>query len=442
MTPPRQGPPPARRAALHALALTLPDAGPGRDVQAALDIALTARPLDPRDRGLATELVYGCLRLRGRIEYILSRLLTNPHGVPEPVRRILTLAAYEILYLTKVPAYASVDWAVSAVRAAAGKGLSGMANAVLRRLAGAADRLDDPGFYQRDRCDEATFLSRFYSCPEWIVSLWLGDHGPTDTRLLLEGQLRAAPIGLRVNRTKPGAQALFDALAGLPGVALAAYPTLALPAGTDFSPVGLDLATLLAQGQLSRQSAAAQLLLAGLGMDDWPEPIFDACAGRGGKTLALAEAGKRVFAADVHPGRLSGLAGELSRLGLPAVPTFRASATRMALRTAPGTILLDAPCSGLGVLSRRPDTKWRRRPEDLSGLTRLQGAMLEAAYAALAPGGSLVYMTCTANRAENEGVVDRLGRRHRRLALVAEVPATPDAVLSEVFYGAVLKKPG
>jgi len=440
MTKP-QSLPPARRAALDALALTLPDSGPGRDVQAALDTVLTARRLDPRDRALATELVYGCLRLRGRLDYILSRLLKNPAGVPEPVRRILTLAAYEILHLSKVPAYASVDWAVSAVREAAGKGLSGMANAVLRRLATAPERLDDPGFYRAGRGDEVTFLSRFYSCPDWIVSLWLDDHGPTDTRLLLEGQLRAAPLGLRVNRTKPGAKALFDALSGLPGVALAAFPTLALPAGTDFSPAGVDLPSLLAQGLISRQSAAAQLLLAGLDLDDWPEPIFDACAGRGGKTLALAEAGKRVFAADVHPGRLSGLAGELTRLGLPAVPTFRASATRPPLRTAPGTILLDAPCSGLGVLSRRPDSKWRRRPEDLPGLARLQGAMLEAAYAALAPGGHLVYMTCTVNRAENEGVVDRLGRRHRRLILVAETPARPDPVLGEVFYGAVLKKP-
>ncbi|MGD9610917.1 MAG: transcription antitermination factor NusB [Desulfovibrionaceae bacterium] len=436
------GLPPARRAALDALALTLPESGPGRDVQAALDTVLAARRLDPRDRGLATELVYGCLRLRGRLDYILSRFLKNPAGVPEPVRRILTLAAYEILYLSKVPAYASVDWAVSAVREAAGKGLSGMANAVLRRLATAAESLDDPGFYRAGRSDEVTFLSRFYSCPDWIVSLWLGDHGPADTRLLLEGQLRAAPLGLRVNRTKPGAKALFDALSGLPGVALAAFPTLALPAGTDFSPAGMDLPSLLAQGLVSRQSAAAQLLLAGLDLADWPEPIFDACAGRGGKTLALAEAGKRVFAADVHPGRLSGLAGELTRLGLPAVPTFRASATRPPLRTAPGTILLDAPCSGLGVLSRRPDSKWRRLPEDLPGLARLQGAMLEAAYAALAPGGHLVYMTCTVNRAENEGVVDRLGRRHRRLNLVAETPARPDPVLGEVFYGAVLKKTG
>jgi 16S rRNA (cytosine967-C5)-methyltransferase len=436
-----QGPPPARRAALAVLALVVPAEGPGRDVQAALDAVLSARPIDIRDRGLATELVYGCLRLRGRLEYILSRFLKNPGGVPEPVRRILSLAAYEILYLTKVPTYASVDWAVSAVREATGKGLSGMANAVLRRLAGAAAQLDDPAFYQSDRCDEVTFLSRYYSCPDWIVALWLTAHGPTDTRRLLEGQIRPAPLGLRINRARPGAKALFDALAALPGVVLSAYPTLALPVGTDLSAAGVDLAEALAQGLLSRQSAAAQLILARLDMDLCPEPIFDACAGRGGKTLALAEAGKKVFAADLHPGRLSGLGAELTRLGLPAVPTFRASATRMPLRAAPATILLDAPCSGLGVLSRRPDTKWRRRPEDIPGLVRLQGAMLEAAYAALAPGGCLVYMTCTVNQAENEGAVDRLGRRHRRLALLAEVPAQPDPVLGEVFYGAVLKKP-
>jgi 16S rRNA (cytosine967-C5)-methyltransferase len=434
--------PPARRAALDALALTLPEHGPGRDVQAALDAVLASRTLDPRDRGLATELVYGCLRLRGRLEFILSRFLKNPGAVPFPVRRLLALAAYEILHLDKVPAYASVDWAVSAVRDAAGKGLAGMANAVLRRLARAGRELDDPAFYRPDRCDEATHLGRYFSCPDWIVSLWLSAYGSEETRELLAGQLLPAPLGLRINRTRPGARELFAALAALPEARYAAFPSLALAPGTDTTPAGVALAEALARGSLSRQSAAAQAMLDRLGLTTWPEPVFDACAGRGGKTLALAEAGKRVFAADIHPGRLSGLPGELARLGLPPVPAFRASATRMPLGRTPGTILLDAPCSGLGVLSRRPDTKWRRQPEDLPGLVRLQGAMLDAAYAALAPGGHLVYLTCTVNPAENEGAIDRLGRRHRRLALVEEIPAGPDPVLGESFYGVVLRKPG
>lgn len=433
--------PPARRAALDALALTLPQQGPGRDAQAALDAVLHARRLDPRDKGLATELVYGCLRQRGRLEYIVSRLLKNPDAVPWAVGRILVLAGHEILNLDKVPAYASVDWAVSAVRAVAGKGLAGMANAVLRRLCRDAPRFDDPAFYRTDRPDETTFLSRFFSCPEWIVALWLRAVGPEETRQLLAGQLAAAPLGLRLNRTKPEARALFDALAGLPGVRYAAFPCLALDPGTDTAPAGLNLAEALAQGRLSRQSAAAQVLLERLGSADWPEPIFDACAGRGGKTLALVEAGKHVYAADLHSGRLSGLAGELDRLGLPPVPTFRASATRMPLGQAPGTILLDVPCSGLGVLSRRPDSKWRRQPEDLTGLLRRQAAMLEAAYAAVRPGGRLVYLTCTLNPAENEEAVNRLGRRHRRLVLMEEIPAGPDPLLGESFYGAVLRKP-
>lgn len=438
------GPPPARRLALAVLGRVLPSrpGDHGQDVQAALDAALSGPNLDPRDRGLATELVYGYLRLGGRIEFILSRFLKNPGGVPLAVRRILGLAVYEILHCTKVPVYASVDWAVSAVRRVSGKGLSGMANAVLRRVAGAAPgAFEDPGFYCPDRCSETEYLSRYFSCPEWVVSLWLGTYGPTDTRAFLEALVEAAPLGLRVNRARPGARELFEALAGLPGARLADFPTLAVPAGTDLSPAGVRLDEALAEGVLSRQSAAAQQILYRLDMPGWPEPVFDACAGRGGKTLLLAEAGKRVFAGDMHATRLSGLPRELARLGLPPVPTFRASATRMPLREPPGTILLDAPCSGLGVLSRRPDAKWRRRPEDITGLVRLQGAMLEAAYAGLAPGGRIVYVTCTINPAENEKAVDRLGSRHRDLVLEAEVPAAPDAALGEVFYGAVLRKP-
>jgi 16S rRNA (cytosine967-C5)-methyltransferase len=439
------GPPPARKLALAVLKRVLPGEAAGRfsgqDVQAALDMALSVPDLDPRDRGLATELVYGYLRLCGRIDFILARFLKNPEAVPPPVCRILGLATYEILYCSKVPVYASVDWAVSAVRRVSGKGLSGMANAVLRRIAAASSSFEDPQFYSPDRCNDATFMSRYYSCPAWIVDLWLQTFGPTDTRYYLESQLEAAPLGLRINQGKPGAQALFDALAGLPGVRLAVYPTLAIPAGTDLAPAGVHLGEALAEGLLSRQSAAAQQILYRLGMADWPEPIFDACAGRGGKTLLLAEAGKRVFAGDMHATKLAGLAGETSRLGLPPLAAFRASATRMPLRQSPGTILLDAPCSGLGVLSRRPDAKWRRRPEDLPGLARLQGAMLEAAYANLAPGGRIVYVTCTINPAENEETVDWLGRRHRNLILENEVPVAPDPVLGEVFYGAVLRKP-
>ena len=443
---PSGGPPPARRLALAVLARVLPgdDPGknPGQDVQAALDTALAAADIDPRDRGLATELVYGYLRLCGRIDWILSRFLKNPAAVPLPVRRILGLAVYEILYCSRVPVYASVDWAVSAVRRAAGKGLSGMANAVLRRVAGSVHAFDDPGFYCPDRCNETQYLSRYFSCPEWIVSLWLHAFGPGDARLFLEGQVEPAPLGLRINRAKPGAQALFDALAALPGVRLASFPTVAVPAGSDLAAAGIHLGEALAEGRLSRQSAAAQQILYSLGLDDWPDPIFDACAGRGGKTLLLAEAGKRVMAGDMHATKLASLAVESVRLGLPAIPAFRASATRMPLKTPPATILLDAPCSGLGVLSRRPDAKWRRRPEDVAGLTRLQGAMLEAAYAAVAPGGRIVYVTCTVNPAENEKAVDRLGNRHRELILETEIPASPDPVLGEVFYGAVLRKPG
>ncbi|OLN26097.1 Ribosomal RNA small subunit methyltransferase B [Desulfovibrio sp. DV] len=436
-------PPPARRIALAVLGRVLPGpkSGLGQDVQAALDTGLADSTLDPRDRGLATELVYGYLRLCGRIDFILSGFLKNPEAVPLPVRRILGLATYEILYCAKVPVYASVDWAVSAVRRASGKGLSGMANAVLRRVASDPQAFDDPGFYRRDRPTEAVYLSRGFSCPEWIVELWLRAYGPEATRAYLAAQAEPAPLGLRINRARPGARALFDALSRLPGVLWADYPTLAVPTGTDFAAVGVSLPEALAAGDLSRQSAAAQRILYQLGLSDWPEPIFDACAGRGGKALLLTEAGKRVYAADMHAVRLAGLPREVARLGLAPVAAFRASATKMPLAAPPGTILLDAPCSGLGVLSRRPDSKWRRNPEDIAGLTRLQGAMLESAYAALAPGGRIVYVTCTVNPSENEKAVDRLGSRHRDLVLEAEIAAEPETVLGETFYGVVLRKP-
>lgn len=428
--------PPARRVALSALTSCLA----GADAQAALDSALTpkrgAEPLSGRDTALATELVYGTLRLRSRLGWLLARFLKNPQGLPGPMQLALTLAAYEITQLSKVPAYASVDWCVEHVKSAINPRLAKVANAVLRKVADLGDEAAKPGFYRAEADDETEFLARWYAAPLWLVDLWNAAYGPTAAEQLLTAQTRPAPLGLRVRANRPGAEALLERLRGHESCLASAGWGVALSETPE------DLAELLSSGAVLRQSLAGQQAMAAIGCEDWPRPVWDACCGRGGKTLLLADAaGGPILASDPSLARLKGLKRELSRLDLSGVAVARAKADLPAPLPGPvPVVLLDAPCSGLGVLSRRPDAKAKRVPEDLARLAALQDRILDNAAAAVAPAGVLAYVTCTLNPAENEQRVREFLKRHREFSLDIEWSTPPDSPLHEFFYAARLSR--
>lgn len=427
--------PPSRAVALAAFRASLRG---GLDLQPALDEAIRRGALDARDAGLATELVYGTLRLKGRLDALCDRFLSDPGRVPAKLRDILTIAAYEILFLDKVPDYASVDWAVSAARADCGQGLAGLSNAVLRKIARLGDATHDPEFYREGARDEAAFLARWHSCPEWIVRLWRAQMPLDRVQAALEAQRRPPALGMRLNPLYGGHENLKSELLARPGLLFAEGSCLAFESGTVSA---AELAPLLSSGALSRQSAASQLAVLALEPAGWQGPIWDACAGRGGKSLLLAEAGlSPALASDPHMGRISGLATECRRLGLAPIPVARALADQPPLNGWRGTILIDAPCTGLGVLSRRPDSKWKRAPKDCKELAVLQRRILDVCWSLLRPGGAVAYLTCTMNRDENEKVVAELLSRHTDARLQIERPADPSSPLGEFFYTALISK--
>lgn len=433
--------PPARAAALAALELCLPLKGKnGLDVQAALDQTLPRLCPDLRDRRLATELTYGYLRLKGRLDYLAGSLLAKPEKTPPFILRVLGLASYEILYLSHVPAHASLSWAVEAVKAKFDQTRANLANAVLRRVLdlGQAPLAED--YYCRDHCAQPVFLSRWYSCPLWLTELWLKDYGPDLALELLAAQVRPPLNGLRLNQAAPGARDLFARLTGLDGCRYASWPALAFdPASPE--PNLEQLRELEAKGLASRQSAAVSAMLGTLGLAAWPQPIWDCCCGRGGKTLALLEQGREVWASDTNLRRLRGLGQDLERLSLPNIPIFRADGANPPLSRGPGTILVDAPCTGLGVLSRRPDAKWKRSLADIPVLVKAQQRLLAGCATALPPGGRLVYLTCTANQAENEAQAQWFAVEFPNWRKVAMVPLSGPNKLGEWFWGAVWAKP-
>jgi 16S rRNA (cytosine967-C5)-methyltransferase len=187
--------------------------------------------------------------------------------------------------------------------------------------------------------------------------------------------------------------------------------------------------------------AASQTALHVLQPSGWPDPIWDACAGQGVKCCALLERGMQVsLASDTHWPRLRRISSECHRLGLTPPLAVQASALDPPLRFTPGTIVLDVPCSGLGVLASRPDIRRHRQAVQLQGLIHLQAAMLEAAYAEVGAGGHIAYITCTQNPAENEDQIRELLVRHPAAKLAQEWNSPSDDRLLEGMYAALLVK--
>ncbi|AGW12746.1 transcription antitermination factor NusB [Megalodesulfovibrio gigas] len=437
-TPPLSGNavPAARRCALDVLTDVL---GTQRPLQEALDARLSGDPAlktSPKDRALATNLVYGTLRHMGRLESILGRFLRKPGNVPPAGSRILLAAAYELLFLHRIPAYATLNWAVEAMKRQVGPQLAGLANAVLRKVADIGPAHQDLSTYRRGN-DFKQAAAAYYSLPPWLIDLLIKEKGREEALLYMEAFLREPPLGLRINRTRPGHEAVFTSIATMHACLGAELPWIMLHPDND-----LDVASLVEKGMASRQSAASQAALQALQPADWPTPVWDACAGHGGKTLWLVEAGVQpVWASDVHRGRLAGLKTDAVRLGLPVPPVFAASGTQPPpLRHAPRTILLDAPCTGLGVIARRPDIKWHRRPEEVQTLARVQRQLLERCWSVLPSGGRLAYITCTLTHAENAGQVERFLAGHADARELTRHATPPASLAREFFFASLLEK--
>jgi 16S rRNA (cytosine967-C5)-methyltransferase len=398
-----------------------------------------------------TELVYGYCRLKGRLDALLERFLDPGRKLPEEAALALGLAAHEIVHLDRVPAYASVNWAVDWAKGYTRAHLSGLFNAVLRRVSGIAEAARTVTPYKEGARDEAQVLSRYYSCPEWLVRMWMTTCTREDLARYLKAQARPPAVGLAVERAafagaggEEAAEALVVKLAahasclGRSGLGLAFQP------GTGLEALCTELAlTETERHALYRQSFAAREALAALNPGDWPGPVWDACCGRGGKTRLILEAGAApVLASDTHMGRLKALTRELAPdLEAGRLLAFRARADKAApLSGPPATILLDAPCTGLGTLSRRPDIKWKRTEADVVALVRTQGQMLRQSYATLAEGGTLHYLTCTLTPEENQGQVDAFMAEHPAARLLGTWTTPPDVPTGEFFYSASFVK--
>ena len=368
----------------------------------ALDRRLDEARLKPEDRRLAASLFYGAVENRLYIERVLDPFLTQR---PEPVvNDILHIAATQLLFMDRVPDHAAVDEAVKQVRAARREGYSGMVNGVLRNLIRARDAgtLALP-----DRtADPVRWLSVRYSIALPAARRLIDAYGlDTAERIAAWTPVRREQT-VRPNRLRmdaAGFEAWLDGqkLGWRRGVAEDAY--VIGDGGNLSAHEGYRRGLFSIQGQSAM--LAAQAVQAGPGMQ-----ILDACAAPGGKTSLMAErmgTSGRVYAWDVHPHRVELIRAAARRLGLDNVRPSERDARRPAdgLSLSMDAVLVDAPCSGLGVIADKPDIKYRQTEEGLCALPKLQAQILAACAGAVKAGGLLVYATCTILPDENENVV-------------------------------------
>lgn len=368
-----------------------------------LDAELARSGLDERDRRLVSEIVYGVLRNRLRIDRALAAHADLSRSPPK-VRTALRVAAYQLLFLDRVPAYAVVDDAVAAARAAGGQKLGGFANAVLRKV----NTQKEPAL----PADPLARLEVEHSLPRWILDE-LAAVAPDRLAELAAAFGQPPPLVARVNRMRTTREALAE---HLQTAGVTALPVAASASALELQNLGDPARSpSFINGQWTVQDAGAQLV----GHTAAPRAgmaILDACAGVGGKSTHLAELSDdraTIDAADQSKTKLELLANSAQRLGLTSIQRHVCDLLDPAapLRTAYDLIVLDAPCSGLGVLRRHPDAKWRLQPDTVPRLAALQAQLLDAVVPRLAPGGALVYSVCTFTRAEGPDQVAALVAR-------------------------------
>ena len=390
-------PSPARGVALQVL-LAVDARGPTlADRLAEADAAALA----PRERGFLHELVLGTLRQRGRLDAALGPLLSRPLDELEPpVRAALRLGAHQLLSL-RVPDRAAVSESVELVRQAQPRA-TGLVNAVLRRLA----REGEPPEPDPER-DTQRWLETRGSLPAWLARRWTARLGPAAAVARARALLEPPPVDLRLHPARPeAASRLAGAFATtpLPVPGALRAPTAAAAPAARLAEQGLVWVLDMGSQLVARLSAAPGLAL-------------DVCAAPGGKAALLGDAGAaRVIALEPSPRRRATLAVLLRRWGAERVAVVGGDALRLPLRARAASVLVDAPCSGLGTLARHPDLRWRVSRSSLARHARRQAALIEAAAAAVAPGGRLVYSTCSSEPEENAEVVQAFRARHPEFA--------------------------
>ncbi len=399
---------PARALAFDTLRATFED---GAHTERAFREAADEQGLEGRERARAQRLAYGSVQRRGTSDAAIEQLAERSTRLLDPpVLAALRFGLYELLFADAIPDHAAVDQAVELAKAAGAAHAAGLVNAVLRRAARERESLT-ASLLGDDSTPERAAIA--HSAPLWLARMWWRELGAGDARSLLAGCNRPAELALRVSRMRIDRDAMAKALreAGLEASpAQGPWPLAAPELLTVAGRTGAAVPERVASGELTPQSRGSAAVVEVL--DPRPgEHLLDLCAGPGIKTGQIAaRMGDRgeTISVEPDPERAAEVARQASRLGLRCVTVVEADATEAGMASGFDRVLVDPPCSDLGALASRPDARWRKSPRTIERLAELQGRILARAAAALRPGGTLVYATCTISRRESEDRVEAL----------------------------------
>lgn len=368
--------------------------------------------LNASDVGLVTELVYGTIQRKLTLDHVLSHFVGGKK-IQAWVRNLLRLSLYQIRFLDRIPERAAVHEAVEIAKKRGHQGIASMVNGVLRNV------LRQPDVWDRSpEGDAALRISVAFSHPEWLVRQWIKEYGEETTKAICEANNRTPHSSIRVNALKVKKDELLAQLAEEGG---AVNESALSPDGLLIEGGHAAGTRWFKDGFFSIQDESSMLVAPALS----PKPgmrVLDACAAPGGKTTHIAELmgnQGQIIASDVHPHKRDLIASAAKRLGITIIEPMVSDALDLPEKGL-GTfdrILLDAPCSGFGVIRRKPDLKWNKTPEDVLAIAQLQYELLKSLSTMLAPDGVMVYSTCTIEPKENQDIVRRFIAEHPEFIL-------------------------
>jgi 16S rRNA (cytosine967-C5)-methyltransferase len=376
----------------------------------------------PDDAALATELTLGVLRWRRLLDFLLERTLKKSvTRLDLPVAIALRMGLYQLRFLERIPARAAVNESVELVKRARKTSASSLVNAVLRRAS--AERKDPPEKFLLAGISTTAWVAIVHSHPEWMVNRWLARFGERQTVSLLKADNRTPRLSCSLHH----AERRDEILNGLQESGLRLEPGLLLKTAFAVNRGSPTRTPAFQRGDISIQDEASQAIP--LLLDVQPgDRVLDLCAAPGGKTPTLARnAGTNglTVAADRHAHRLRAMREQFKRLALSGIRLVELDAAEaLPFGIEFDRVLVDAPCSGTGTLARHPEIRWRLKAEQLRELNHFQSRLLAAALKQLAPGGRLVYSTCSLEPQENEDVV---AEALRKFPDVSRVPASQAA---------------
>ena len=370
--------------------------------------------LEPKDRALFNQLVRGIIRMKLHLDWMANQFLKNP-DVPAEFRWILWLGFYQIKFLDKIPQFAAVNECVILAKKHLGAKWGGVANAILRNYLRNPDKVKYPSM--EDNPVQA--ISILTSHPLWLVKRIVNQMGTDEALKFCTHNNQTPGVSVRVNTELMTTQKFEDYLKANN----LEYQKSKIPNYFKLSRFSDDVKKQwLDKGAISVQDESAALV--GYLVDPQPdELVCDVCGAPGGKSLHLAElsSGKAtIFAGDVNPGRVKLIRNDVKRTNKGSIHLTAADAANFPVKMV-DKILLDAPCSGLGVLQKKPDLRWQRISKDISDLSLLQKKLLNRVAQIVKPGGYLIYSTCTVLEEENEKVVESFLQQNKNFNLV-EIP--------------------